>query len=102
MAQNKQFHDIVLLLQASKLFTQQKKAQIFEKLHALSDFDLIQIQGLLEQEQRLTTQYYQSLSTIEKEYSEKKLKAVYAYAEKKTQEREAAEEEDLLEALEEV
>lgn len=99
MSQNQKFHDIVLLLQASKLFTQEKKAEIYDKLHNLSEFDLIQIQSLLEQEQRLTTQYYQSLSSIEKEYSEKKLKAVYKLAEQKTQERESAQEEDLLEEL---
>jgi len=75
---------LLKLLKASELFTEKQKEAIRTKLSTVSEVKQVELQNILENEQKVKTEYYKKLTQIRKRASQKKIQVMYRIAEEKS------------------
>jgi len=72
---------LLRLLDASEVYTDMQKAAIRAKLDTVSDVKKTELQAILENEQKVKTEYFKKLVVIRKKAAQKKMRIMYQTAE---------------------
>lgn len=73
---------ILKLLSRTQIFTDHQKADIKKKLPTLDGVKIAELVSILEKEQNILTNHHTQIGQIKLKAAEKKVKAIYNFAEK--------------------